>query len=85
MKVLVAKPAKAFKWNLLKEFVFEDDNGGSSSEHILGKVVGWKQEVDRYVWIVRFSDGDEEHMECEDLASALANSYIRGLDIVGPM
>lgn len=75
-------PAKPFGWKLIKQFEYYDDAKSKMiSAFMQGTVTHWYKEDGVFKWTVRFSDGEDLDLECEELARCVHDAYGQGLKI----
>ncbi len=79
VKLFLAEPARALKWEVLKEFETVSDSGDRGVSTFLGAVVSYSNEAGIYNWTVRFGDDmSEVDMQAEELAICVRHARLQG-------
>lgn len=71
MSKIVQKPFTPIGWCVLKELTRPDGR----RMHFKGEVVRHDDQGGLFNWLVVFSNGEEEFMQCEELAESISFSY----------
>ncbi|KAK1947591.1 hypothetical protein P3T76_001601 [Phytophthora citrophthora] len=71
-------PARPLHWNCLRDFTSDD---GTNTEMRAGVITTWAERDGVFVWSVRFSNGENVKVECEDLAQCVNRAFAMGLEV----
>lgn len=86
MDKFIDDPYHPMHWNLVKEFFYLDTEPGNPTRAFLtGQIFSLSEQDGVFIWGVKFSNGKNIYMECEELATAVAHGHRIGLNTTGSL